>query len=289
SGHALKHRLGLPLVTTFHTLGRAKASSGELESPDRIIKEQDVIDCSEVVVANSSAEAGQLQDLYGASPERISIVPLGVQHAFFAPGNKDAARSALGLVNGPIITYVGRLQPLKGVELAIEMFSTLEIENATLLIVGGASGASGNKEIAMLKQQVKKLGIESQVHLIEPQPHHILGTFYRASDVVIVPSRSESFGLVALEAAACGTPVVTAAVGGLRDLVIHGETGFLVEQRDPKLYAYYVNKILQNPLLSAEIAMSATENAQQYSWSKTSDQILNIYNSVTSKALVDCR
>ncbi len=289
SGHTLKHQLGIPLVTTFHTLGRAKVSSGEFDPSVRAVKEQEVIDCSEVVVANSSAEASQLRGLYGAPDERIAIVPLGVQHAFFAPGNQDAARSALGLEDGPIVMFVGRLQPLKGADLAIEMFAALGMENGTLLIVGGASGTSGNEEVRMLKQQVKRMGIEPQVRLIPPQPHHILSTFYRASDVVVVPSKSESFGLVALEAAACGTPVVTASVGGLQDLVVHGETGFLVDQRDPKLYAHYAYQILKNPLLAAEMAMSAVEKAQQYSWSKTSEQVLAIYDSVTSKALVDCR
>jgi len=289
AGHTLKHRLGLPLITTFHTLARAKESTGEFDPLHRAMKEQEVIDCSEVVVANSSAEAIQLRQLYSAPDERIAIVPLGVEHAFFAPGNQDAARSALGLDSGPIVMFVGRLQPLKGVDLAIEMFADLGADNGTLLIVGGASGINGDKEVGILKQRVKSMGLEQQVRLIAPQPHHLLSTYYRASDIVVVPSRSESFGLVALEAAACGTPVVTASVGGLQDLVIHGETGFLVNERDPKLYAHYARQILNNPFLAAEMAMSAVEKAQQYSWGKTSEQILTLYNSVSSKALVDCR
>ena len=187
------------------------------------------------------------------------------------------------------MTYVGRVQSLKGVDLALEMFAELRTENGVLLIVGGASGTGGDKEVRKLNQRIKELDLEEQVRLIPPQPHHILSTYYRASDVVVVPSKSESFGLVALEAAACGTPVVAASVGGLNDLVLHGKTGYLVNERDPKLYAHYAHQILENPLHAAEIAMNAVEKAQQYSWQKTSDQILDLYASVSSRALVDCR
>ena len=289
SGHALKHRLGLPLVTTFHTLGKTKISSGEFESRERIKMEQEIITCSDIVVANSVDEANQLKDLYAAPEERVAVVPLGVEHAFFAPGNQDAARAALGLGRGSVVTYVGRVQSLKGVDLALEMFAELRTENGVLLIVGGASGTGGDNEVRKLNQRIKELDLEEQVRLIPPQPHHILSTYYRASDIVVVPSKSESFGLVALEAAACGTPVVAASVGGLNDLVLHGKTGYLVNERDPKLYAHYAHQILENPLHAAEIAMSAVEKAQQYSWQKTSDQILDLYASVTSRALVDCR
>jgi D-inositol-3-phosphate glycosyltransferase len=289
SGHVLKHQLEIPLVTTFHTLGRAKGSSGDSEPLNRSLKEQEIIDCSEVVVANSSVEARQLQDLYGASADRVVVVPLGVEHAFFSPGNQEAARSALGLEDGPIVLFVGRLQPLKGVDLAIETFAALNLAKATLLIVGGASGLKADIEEQGIRELVRSRGLQSQVRLVAPQPHHILSTFYRASDIVLVPSRSESFGLVALEAAACGAPVIAASVGGLKDLIVHGETGFLVDEREPMAYARYASQVLNNPLLAAEMAMSAAEKARKYSWNKTANQILRIYDSVTAKALVDCR
>ena len=289
SGHDLKHRLGLPLITTFHTLGKSKIFSGEFEASVRVKKEQEIIDCSDIVVANSTAEANQLEEFYGAPEERIAVVPLGVEHALFAPGNQDAARSAIGISNGPVVMYVGRLQPLKGAGLALEMFSELQTETGVLLIIGGASGVHGDKEVRELKQTAKELGIEKQVRFIPPQPHHILSTYYRASDLVVVPSKSESFGLVALEAAACGTPVIAASVGGLQDLVIHGITGYLLDKRDPKLYAHYARQILENPLQGAEMAMSAAEKAKQYAWAKTSEQMLNLYSSVSSRALVDCQ
>ena len=289
SGHILKHRLGIPLVTTFHTLGKAKGFSGDFEPLNRSLKEQEIIDCSEVIVANSSAEARQLQDLYGASADRIAVVPLGVEHAFFSPGNQEAARSALGLEDGPIVLFVGRLQPLKGVDLAIETFASLNIAKATLLIVGGASGPMGNIEEQGIKELIRSRGLQSQVHLVAPQPHHILSTFYRASDFVLVPSRSESFGLVALEAAACGAPVIAASVGGLKDLIVHGQTGFLIDEREPEAYARYASQILNNPLLAAEVAMCAAEMARKYSWNETANQILRIYDLVTVKELVDCR
>ena len=155
SGHALKHRLGLPLVTTFHTLGKTKISSGEFESRERIKMEQEIITCSDIVVANSVDEANQLKDLYAAPEERVAVVPLGVEHAFFAPGNQDAARAAIGLGRGPVVTYVGRVQSLKGVDLALEMCAELRTEDGVLLIVGGASGTGGDNEVRKLNQRIK--------------------------------------------------------------------------------------------------------------------------------------
>ena len=147
----------------------------------------------------------------------------------------------------------------------------------------------GASQLPLMVERAKELGIEKQVRFIAPQPHHILSTYYRASDLVVVPSKSESFGLVALEAAARGTPVIAASVGGLQDLVLHGITGYLLDKRDPKLYAHYARQILENPLQGAEMAMSAAEKAKQYSWAKTSEQMLNLYTSVSSRALVDCQ
>src|SRR5690606_14487644 len=148
------------------------------------------------------------------------------------------ARRALDLpTDRPIVLFVGRIQPLKGPDLAIKALAALGRSDAMLLLVGGASGVDGDAELTRARQLVDELGLADRVRFADPQPHHILSTYYRAADVVVVPSRSESFGLVALEAAACGIPVVAAGVGGLRTLVDDGRTGFLVESRDPEEFA----------------------------------------------------
>ena len=288
-GHRLKHKLNIPLVTTFHTLGEAKKETGLPEPEERIISEQEIIGCSEIIVANSEMEKEQLRSLYEAPVERIHIVPLGVEHAFFSPGNQDAARSALGLPTGPILMYVGRLQSLKGVDVAIKTLKELEDREVTLLIVGGASGADGDAHEQNLRELMEKHPVRNQVIFIPPQPHHLLSTYYRASDLVLVPSRSESFGLVALESAACGTPVIAAAVGGLKDLIDHGYNGVLVDGWNPTDYKNAVDELLSNPLLSTEIAMNAAEKAKGFSWGQTADDLIGIYTSILSSALVDCR
>ncbi len=136
-----------------------------------------------------------------------------------------------------MLLFVGRIQPLKGLPLAVRVLAELEDPDVTLVVVGGPSGADGEAELAKTRALVEELGVEDRVRFFPPQPHADLADFYRAADVCIVPSRTESFGLVALEAAACGTPVVAASVGGLRSLVDDGDTGFLVESRDPVDYA----------------------------------------------------
>jgi D-inositol-3-phosphate glycosyltransferase len=288
SGHRIKHELELPLVTTFHTLARVKAETGDSEPERRIQAESDVIKCSEVITANSVAEAHQLQRLYGAPAERIEIVTPGVEHALFSPGDQRGARHALGLGRGPVLMFVGRIQPLKGVDVAVQAFAALDRPDATLLIIGGASGSEGATEVERITALMDRLRVRQQVRLVDPQPHHRLGTYYRAADVVLAPSRSESFGLVALEAAACGTPVVASAVGGLRTLVDHGHSGFLVEGRDPKVYASFVDEVLSNPLLAAEMAMNGAERARSYTWGSMADRLMGIYSRLGDRLLVDC-
>jgi D-inositol-3-phosphate glycosyltransferase len=288
AGHQIKHELDLPLVSTFHTLARVKAETGDAEPQRRIDAETEVIGCSDVITANSLAEGQQLQRLYGAPADRIEEVPPGVEHALFSPGNQAGARRAIGVGDGPVLMFVGRIQPLKGADIAVRAFAGLERPDATLLVVGGASGAGGDAEVDRIHAMVDDLGVASQVRFIAPQPHHRLSTYYRAADLVIAPSRSESFGLVALEAAACGTPVVAAAVGGLRTLIDHGHTGFLVDGRDPVVYSAYANEILDSPLLAAELAMNAAERARDYTWAAMAERLTSIYSTLRDRSLVTC-
>lgn len=288
AGHRIKHELELPLVSIFHTLARVKAETGDLEPQRRVDAEAGVIGCSDVILANSIAEAEQLVAYYHADPDRVQIVPPGVDHAFFSPGPKSGARRALGLGSAPTLLFVGRIQPLKGVDVAVEALHHLGDPTAQLLVVGGASGLEGTAEVTRVRALVEQLGLTSQVHFIDPQPHHELSTYYRAADVCLVPSRSESFGLVALEAAACGTPVVAAAVGGLLSLVENGRTGYLIDERDPALYASRVRTILQDPRHAAALSRHSVELASHYTWSTTAARLRRLYADITARELVRC-
>ena len=288
AGHQLKHELELPLVTTFHTLARVKAESSEPEPELRIQMEQSTIGCTDMILANTRVESEELQRLYGADPARIEEVPLGVDHAFFSPGNRAGARAALRLGSGPVLLYVGRIQPLKGTDLAVQTLAGLRHSNATLVVVGGPSGVDGHVEVERVKAMAAELGVADRIRWVDPQPHHLLSTYYRAADVCLVPSRTESFGLVALEAGACGTPVVAANVGGLQTIVDPGMTGHLVNGRDPADWAAAVDAILSDPQAAAAMAFNAATRSQRYAWSYTAARLRRLYTDLTARSLVVC-
>jgi D-inositol-3-phosphate glycosyltransferase len=313
AGHAIKHQLELPLVSTFHTLARVKVEVDEAESLERIHAEADVIGCSDAILANCAEEADDLRRHYDAPAERIEIVPPGVDHAFFSPGDRDGARAALGweaqgpsgplsgahsrmsLVGGrnavqhPVLLFVGRIQPLKGLDVAIAALAHLERDDAELVVVGGPSGVNGPEELARARALADDLGVRDRIRLVPPQAHHLLSTWYRAADLVLVPSRSESFGLVALEAAACGVPVVASDVGGLRTIVDDGRTGFRVEPRDASAFAVAVDKLLADPALAAAMGAAAADRARDFTWSTAAARLRRLYTDLTSRALVECR
>lgn len=288
AGHRVKHEVGVPLAVTFHTLARVKAATGDPESEHRALAETEVIGCADVVIASCEPEAQQLRSFYDAPPERIELAPPGVEHALFSPGDRDGARAALGLGGGPVLLFVGRIQPLKRPLVALETMARLAREDARLLVVGGPSGAEGEVEYQRLQSRIQALDLGDRVSLVPPRPHHWLSTYYRAADVVLVPSRSESFGLVALEAAASGTPVVAAPVGGLRSVVDHGRTGFLVDDATPEAFAAQVTALIDNPLLAAEMAMDAADRARSFSWAAMARSLLATYRRVQSRVPVDC-
>ncbi len=289
AAHDLKHRLDLPLVATFHTLARVKAEGGDAEPIARAASEAQVIGCCDAICASNPVEAEQLVDFYGAPTSRIEMVPPGVDHAFFSPGDRGGARHALGLDGRPTLLFVGRIQPLKGLTVAVEALAQLPDRTARLLVVGGPSGVDGAAEWARVQELVARHGLEGRVQFVPPQPHHRLSTYYRAADVVLVPSRSESFGLVALEAAACGVPVVASAVGGLRTLVEDGGTGFLVDGRDPAAFAERVHRLLSDPVLAGAMGEAAAGAARRYSWSTTAGRLRRLYADLSVRAPVACR
>ena len=290
AGHRLKHELSLPLVSTFHTLARVKAELGDAEPARRARAETEVIGCSDAILASCEAEAAHLVDLYGADRSRIEIVPPGVDHAFFSPGERRGARQALHLGDHPVLLFVGRIQPLKGADVAVRALGELSARypDALLVVVGGASGQDGPAEEAHVRQLVAELGLVERVRFVPPQPHHLLSTYYRAAVVCVVPSRSESFGLVALEAAACGTPVVAADVGGLTTLVDHGDTGFLVDERDPAAYAHFLDRVLSDASSATAMGRAASRRAGHYRWSTTAARLRRVYADLTARALVEC-
>jgi len=296
AGHTIKHQLDLPLVSTFHTLDRVKAEASpeEVEAHSRHIRaeaEASIIRCSDTVLASCSVEAAQISELYGADPSRIRIVAPGVDHAFFGPGDRAQARRALDLpATGPLLLFVGRIQPLKGAAVAVATLASVARDHpdADLVVVGGPSGPRGDEEVARVDALVDGLGLRDRVVFVPPRPHELLSTYYRAADVCLVPSRSESFGLVALEAAACGTPVVASDVGGLRSLVDHGRTGYLVEEPDPEAYAAWVRQILAEPLLAERLSTGSVLRARRYTWARAAHLLVEIYADLTVGRLVEC-
>ena len=288
AGHALKHELGLPLVCTFHTLARVKAEAVLEESDRRARAETDVIGCSDAILASSEHERAQLGRLYGAEPERVEMVPPGVDHELFSPGDRGMARAALGLGGGPVLLFVGRIQPLKGADVAIETAARLR-PDTVLLVVGGPSGPEGEAECRRLAALAHARGLGDRVRFVPPQRHERLATYYRAADLCLVPSRTESFGLVALEAAACGTAVVAAAVGGLQTLVDDGITGFLVPPRDVDAFARCAAELLGDRRRAEQMGAAATVGARRYSWSITAARLRRLYADLTARQPVECQ
>jgi D-inositol-3-phosphate glycosyltransferase len=289
AGHRLKHDLDVPLICTFHTFARVKAEGGDPEPVRRERAELEIIGCADAICVSCSEEERQFRRHHGDPPGRVEIVAPGVEHAFFAPGDQRGARWALGLPpDAPVLLFVGRIQPLKGADVAVRTLAALDRPDALLVIVGGASGVDGDHEVEKLRILVDELDLREQIRFVPPQPHHLLSTYYRAADVVLVPSRSESFGLVALEAAACGIPVVASAVGGLLTLVDHGHSGFLVPGRDPDAFAAYTAEVLDNGLLAAQMATHASARAKQYTWSLAAARLRRVYADVSARTLVQC-
>lgn len=288
AGHRIKHALDLPLVSTFHTLGRVKEAGGDPEPEHRIRAEHEIIGCSDVILANTAAEAAELVRYYDADASRIEIVPPGVDHAFFSPGERAGARAALGLGDQPVVLFVGRIQELKGLDVSVGALALLEHDDAELLAVGGTSGPSGDAHLAEVTKLAADLGVLDRIRFVEARPHHLLSTYYRAADLVHVPSRSESFGLVALEAAACGTPVLAAAVGGLQTLVEDGGSGLLLPSRDPVAWAAATDAVLHDAELSRRLGAGGVRVARNYTWSATAGRLRRIYADVAVRGPAPC-
>jgi len=285
--------LGIPLVHTMHTMARVKnLNLAEGESPEPMIRvqgESQVVAAADALIANTDAEAASLVSLYEACPDNVSVVSPGVNlNMFKARGNKNDSRAAIDVPkDAHVITFVGRIQPHKGPEVLIRAIAEMVTHSPMLrsklvtLIVGGASGGNG-AEVDRLKELVQWLGISDVVRFAPPVDRAGLADYYRASDLICVPSYSESFGLVALEAQACGTPVVASAVGGLRTAVADGISGVLVDGHDPRAWSSVLARLLQEPQRRVLLSMGALEHASHFGWDATSRGTLDIYDRVLS-------
>jgi D-inositol-3-phosphate glycosyltransferase len=290
SGHRLKHELNIPLIMTFHTLERVKAETFEDESEERAKQEAAIFACADAVLASCEVEAEQIVRFYDASPSRVHVVPLGVQHAFFAPGYRPQARRALGIdPDATMLLFVGRIQALKGVDLALETLIEMRKRgrNALLAIIGGPSGPDGRETLTRLHDRVAKAGVIGQVSFVAPQAHQLLSTWMRAADVTLVPSRSESFGLVALESSGCGTPVIASDVGGLKTLIEPGVNGFLIEERDPAVWANAVEVTL-DPDHSTAMSTGAVLLARGYTWRAAAESLADLTERLALSSLLRC-
>lgn len=286
-GSSTKQIWGVPLVASFHTLGKVKnysRSRGERPEPSaRLAGEERVIEGADRILAPTPAEAAHLVGLYGADPGRIRIVPPGVDHSLFFPRNRDEAKARLHLAGVRLLLFVGRLQPHKGPDIAVRALAEAVARDpeattdVMLAIVGGPSGTVQGAEVAHLMDLASTLGVEERVMFFPPQPQTRLADFYAAAELVLVPSRSESFGLVALEAQATGTPVVAAATGGLRHVVADGVTGFLVAGHDPGDYADRLLAILGDPSGARKMGESGVVHAVRFSWDVTAAEVLSVY------------
>ncbi len=284
-GWLARDRWGVPLVHTAHTLAAVKNASladGDVPEPAaRQIGEQQVVAESDRLVANTIDEAAQLERSYGADPSRIDVVAPGADLSRYRPGDRALARAELGLdPNETIVTFVGRIQPLKAPDVllraaAAAMAADPEVP-LRVLVVGGPSG-TGLERPHSLIDLAAELGIAARVTFLPPQPPERLVQVYRASDVVAVPSYSESFGLVAIEAQACGTPVLAANVGGLGVAVRDGETGLLVDGHRTSDWAAALRSLVTDPGRRAVLAAAAPLHAENFSWEHTADGLLASY------------
>ena len=289
-------RWDVPLIHSMHTMARVKnLTLAEGDSPEpaaRAIGEAQVVAAADRLVANTDEEADQLVDLYGADPGRVVTVPPGVDLGLFAPGPRRAARHRLGVPEDAyLLLFVGRLQPLKAPDVLLRAAARLlttrpELRDRLVVAVVGGPSGSGTRQPRALQQLAADLGLGSAVRFVEPQPQDALPDWYRAADVTVVPSYSESFGLVAIESQACGTPVVAAAVGGLRTAVADGVSGVLVDGHDPAAYAAVLAELADDPARRRALGSAAVDHAARFGWGTTAAGLLDVYGDALAERAV---
>jgi len=286
---------GVPIIHMFHTLGEMKnrvANSAEEREPrERIKAESEILDFSNRIVVSTLAELTQLRFLYHADDRKITIIPPGVDTSHFYPIPPDEAKQYIGLkARDRMVLFVGRIEPLKGVDTLIHAMAILNGSTSKLpihlAIIGGEPDASVQEmssEMARLQQLCDDLGVEQTVIFLGKRSQDTLPYYYSAAEAVVMPSHYESFGLVALEAMACGTPVIASEVGGLAYLVKDGETGYTIRDDDPIVLADRLASLLGDPDQRKRMGECAAEYARDYKWEKIAVQIKELYDVVINE------
>jgi D-inositol-3-phosphate glycosyltransferase len=290
AGLALRDRWGVPLVQMFHTLGRLKndaTRNGAEREPDlRIAEETRIVGAADRVVAATVVERAHLVRHYGADAARIAVIPCGVDTELFAPGEQVAARAALGLDDRPRLLYVGRLAPIKGLETLLDGMARLHAagSRAHLCIVGGDADEPLDGHEGELRVRLRRLGLGDAVTFVGAQPQERLRTWYVAADATVLPSYYESFGMVALEAMACGSPVVASRVGGLQTTVRDRVTGVLVPDHDPAALADALARVLDDADLRWRLGREGVRWAAQHRWPCVAEAVCREYAALVERA-----
>ncbi|MGZ4455602.1 MAG: D-inositol-3-phosphate glycosyltransferase [Nocardioides sp.] len=286
-GALARDRWGVPLVHTMHTMAKVKndaLAAGDTPEPSaRIIGEEQVVEAADVLIANTDIEAKQLVNLYDADPTRVEVVHPGVDLSVFRPADQREARASLGLPpDAHVLLFAGRIQPLKAPDVLLRAVAELLDQSPSLRsrlvvpVVGGPSG-SGLDHPESLAQLADELGLSDVVRFVPPVAQDVLARWYAAATLVAVPSYNESFGLVAVEAQAAGTPVVAAAVGGLSTVVRDGRSGLLVDGHEPRSWAAALRRVIEDDDLRVRLEAGALEQARLFAWELTAARTLEVY------------
>mgnify|MGYP001025493442 FL=1 len=293
-GWLASERWRVPLVHTMHTMGKVKnleLAAGDKAEPEmRLIGEQQVVDVAQRLVANTELEAQELTKFYQADPRKIDVVNPGVDLELFSPGSQTKARKKLGIpLDASMLLFVGRIQPLKAPDILIRAAAELiamrpELRSSLLVVICGGVSGTGADHPEALRDLASDLGLLDLIRFEPPSSREELVTWYRAADLTVVPSYSESFGLVAIESQACGTPVVASAVGGLKTAVADGVSGRLIQGHNPIAFSHVLNQLLINPTLRAELSAGSRMHAAAFGWENTTSGLINSYELALNKS-----
>lgn len=287
--HRLQQEWDVPMLQMFHTLGAMKNKVAKAETDreldTRMEIERQVMEWADRIVAATPLDKAQMVWHYAADADKITVIPAGVDTQLFYPRSKARVRRELGLpgLDTPILLFVGRIERLKGIDTLLESVAvvsrTCSGRGLKVLIVGGGGQTEEeNSEIRRVSQLHRELNLEDQVEFVGSKPQEMLPLYYSAADITVMPSHYESFGLVAIESMASGTPVIASNVGGLQYTVKDGETGFLVPEENHFALAEQVHNLLKNPDLREQMGRQAAEHALQYSWQNIAAQVADMYD-----------